>query len=421
MVAGEDGSPVSSPEEWPKGTTGRTARGLMTDRNFGPFFFANLASNSGTWFQNIAAILLIYDLTGSSTLVGLVSALQFGFALVLSVWAGMWADRYDRKRLIISGQSLGLVAALALAYHSARGIGVSLLLGFIALAGIGHAVTSPALQAAITQLVPPADVGQAVALNSVTYNLARAVGPALGAVVYVRFGPTICFAVNATTYLGLIIVLAVIHLRAVRRDSTEDRSLLAGVRHVRRSPTLIGCLVGVGALGFAMDPVNTLTPAMVSLFGREEQLVGLMVGSFGAGAVVSAVFVRRLRAGSRRGQTGMRALILLGGMMGLYSVSPTPGFAFVALFIGGAAFLLGVSDFTAVIHELLDDGIRGRVMALWGMAFLGVRPIAAIVHGGIGDLVGPRLGVAFAVLVAAAAATVVSRTVAVGGMGIATR
>lgn len=421
MAGGDDGSSSAPHDAWPVVTPGRTALGLMADRNFGPFFFANLASNSGTWFQNIAAILLIYDLTGSSTLVGLVSALQFGFALVLSVWAGMWADRYDRKRLIMSGQSLGLIAALALAYLSTRGIGVWQILGFIALAGIGHAVTSPALQASITQLVPPVDVGQAVALNSVTYNLARAVGPALGAIVYVRFGPAISFMVNASTYLSLIVVLALIQLRTVRRDGLEDRSLLAGVRHVRRSPALIGCLVGVGALGFAMDPVNTLTPAMVNLFGREEQLVGFMVGTFGAGAVLAAAFVRRLRASSRRGQTGTRALLLLGGMMGLYSASPTPEVALVALFVGGAAFLLGVSDFTAVMHELLDDSIRGRVMALWGMAFLGVRPIAAIVHGGLGDLLGPRAGVAFAVLVAAAAATIVRRTVAVSGKGAGPR
>jgi MFS family permease len=397
---------------WHEATTGRSTFQLMTDRNFGPFFFANLASNSGTWFQNIAAILLIYDLTGSSTLVGLVSALQFGFALVLSVWAGMWADRHDRKRLIISGQSLGLFAALALMYLSSRGIEVWQILGFIALAGIGHAVTSPALQASITQLVPPADVGQAVALNSVTYNLARAIGPALGAIVYVRFGPVVSFRVNATTYASLIVALTIIRLRTVQRDDAADRSLLAGVRHVLRHRTLIGCLIGVGALGFAMDPVNTLTPAMVSLFGREEQLVGFMVGTFGAGAVVSAVLVRRLRASSGRGQTGMRSLILLGAMMGLYAISPNPEVAFVALFIGGAAFLLGVSDFTALMHELLDDSIRGRVMALWGMAFLGVRPIAAIVHGAIGDLMGPRPGIGFAVVVAASAAVAVQRTVA---------
>ncbi len=415
MSGSEDGVPPTSSDAWPEATAGRSALGLIADRNFGPFFFANLASNSGTWFQNIAAILLIYDLTGSSTLVGLVSALQFGFALVLSVWAGMLADRYDRKRLIIAGQSVGLLAALALMYLSSREIVVGQVLGFIALAGIGHAVTSPALQASITQLVPPADVGQAVALNSVTYNLARAVGPALGAIVYVRFGPVVSFAVNAATYLSLIVVLAVIRLRTVRRDESEDRSVLAGVRYVMRSRALIGCLIGVGALGFAMDPVNTLTPAMVNLFGRGEQLVGLMIGTFGAGAVVSAVFVRRLRASSGRGQTGMRALILLGGMMGLYAASPGPELAFVALFVGGAAFLLGVSDFTALMHELLDDGIRGRVMALWGMAFLGVRPIAAIIHGSIGDLAGPRAGVAFAVLVAASAAAVVQRTVVAQG------
>ena len=414
MASGEDGLSRAPVGPRPKSASGRTAFGLMTDRNFGPFFFANLASNSGTWFQNIAAVLLIYHLTGSSTLVGLVSALQFGFALVLSVWAGMWADHYDRKRLIISGQSLGLFAALALAYLSLRGIAVWQILGLVALAGIGHAVTSPALQASITQLVPPADVGQAVALNSVTYNLARAVGPALGAIVYVRFGPAVSFTVNAFSYLGLIVVLALIHLSAIHRDGTEDRSILAGFRYVRRSPALIGCLVGVGALGFAMDPVNTLTPAMVDLFGREEQLVGYMVGLFGAGAVVAAIFVRRLRSRSTRGQTGTRALIVLGGMMGLYAVSPTPEVAFVALFLGGSAFLLGVSDFTAVMHELLDDGIRGRVMALWGMAFLGVRPIAAIAHGGIGDLLGPRAGITVAVLVALAAATVVRRTVARG-------
>ena len=254
-----NGLPTDTPE-------GRSSRALLVDRSFGPFFFANLASNSGTWFQNIAAILLIHDLTGSSTLVGLVSALQFGFALVLSVWAGMWADRYDRRRLILGGQLLGFAAAVSLTIISIGDVGVPSILFCIALAGIGHAITSPALQAAITQLVPARDVAQAVALNSVTYNLARAIGPALGAVVYVRYGPTASFLVNALTYVVLLSVMAAIRMQPVRKRDDGDRSVLAGIRLVARSPGLLGCLVGVGALGFVMDPVNTLTPAMVSLF-----------------------------------------------------------------------------------------------------------------------------------------------------------
>ena len=138
--------------------------------------------------------------------------------------------------------------------------------------------------------------------------------------------------------------------------------------------------------------------------------MGFLVGLFGAGAVLSAFFVRRLRLRSREGEVGLRSLMALGVMMAVYALSPAPEFAGVALFLGGAAFLLGVSDFTAAMHAQLDDDVRGRVMALWGMAFLGVRPIAALIHGAIGDLAGPRAGIGFAVIVAGGAAIIVRRT-----------
>ena len=380
---------------------------LLLDSAFGPFFVGNLLSNSGTWFQNIAAILLIYDLTGSATLVGLVSAMQFGFTLLLSPLTGVWADRVDRRALMLVGQTLGIVSAISLAVLVGHGLTAGWVLILVAVAGVGHAVTSPAMQASIPALVRGPEVATAVALQSLTFNLARAIGPALGALVYVSYGPAISFSVNAVTYLVLVVVLLFIRFAPRERRKEADRSVLGGLRFVRSSPALIALLIGVGALGFAMDPVNTLSPSMAELFGRGDTFVGFMVATFGAGAVCAVPLVGPLRRGSEAGVVGRGALLVLGAAMAVFAIAWSSAAVLIALFVGGAAFLVGVGDLTAAIHERIDDELRGRVMAIWGMSFLGLRPIAAVVHGRLGDLVGPRVGVAFATVVAVTSALVV--------------
>ncbi len=395
-------APVSPP-------AARSSLALLRDRTYGPFFFGNLVSNCGTWFQNIAAAVVVFDLTGSALLVGVVSVMQFAASLLLSPWAGAVTDRVDRRRLLIAGQVVALLGASALALQTAV-VGVDGLpgpapvLASALVIGVGFAFSVPAMHALVPALVPPADLDQAVALNSVTFNLARAIGPALGAVTLVALGPAAAFGLNAASYLALIVALLTITPRPVARRGRGDGSVREGLRYVRGDRTTLVLLVGVAALGFGTDPVNTLAPPMAAALNGGNTLVGWLVSAFGVGAATTALAVAPLRR--RLGHTTMAVggLVLLAiGMIG-FAASPTAAVAVGALAASGVGFLLAVTSLTTRLQQRVDERMRGRVMALWSVAFLGSRPVAALLDGGVADLVGPRPAVTVAAAVSLLAA-----------------
>jgi len=187
---------------------------VLGDRNFWPYFAGNLASNCGSWFQTLAQSLLIFRLTGSTFLVGAVNFAQFSGAFVLAPWAGSAADRFDRRRLMIVTQvvSVGITAVLAML--SAADLATApVIIGLVLLLGACIAFYVPAMQALVPLLVPTHELAGAVALNSVTFNLARAIGPVVGAVVISQFGITAAFGLNSASYLLLIVGLLMVHPR----------------------------------------------------------------------------------------------------------------------------------------------------------------------------------------------------------------
>ena len=389
----------------------RTSWELVRDRTFGVYFVGNLVSNCGTWLQNIAAAVVVYDLTGSTVLVGAVSMLQFAASLLLSPWAGALSDRVDRRRLLIGGQIIAVTAATTLALWTAA-VGVEGLPGpwpiFAAatLIGIGWAISVPTMQALVPSLVEPEDLDQAIALNSITFNIARAVGPALGAIALVRLGAAATFGLNAATYVVLIITLLLIRPRAIERpaDHRGDGSVREGLRYVRREPALYVLLIGVTALGFGTDPINTLTPAMADVLGGSEELVGWMVSAFGVGAATTAFTVGAVRKRVSLGTMGVYGLaVLAAGLFG-FAASPFVPLTLVSLVVAGAGFLLALTGLTTELQRRVAEPLLGRVMALWAVAFLGSRPVAALLDGTLGDLFGPRTAATVAGLITAAVA-----------------
>jgi MFS family permease len=390
-------APVSSPAAPATGRRGARGPGrLLVDRTFGPYFWGNLTSNFGQWFQNLAAAVVVFQLTRSSLWVGAVAICQFGPSLLLAPWAGALGDRVDRRRAILGGQSIAFLSAAVLAlWVGAVGVeglpGPWPVLGATLGMGLGYALVIPIQQALVPALVPPEDLDEAVALNSVSYNLARAVGPAAAGAALFTFGAAFAFAVNAVTYLPLIAVLMVIRPRPA--GTGGDRSLLAGLRHVladRPSALLLACIL---ALSFTSDPTNTLTPGISNEFGRGETLVGWLAGAFGVGAALAATISGRLR--QRYGQpllAWVGLAVLAGGMAGL-AAAPSPAVALAALAVAGAGFLVALTAMTTLLQRRVPDELRGRVMALWGVAFLGSRPLAAAFDGAVADTLGVRAGV----------------------------
>lgn len=375
-------------------------RAILTDRRFGPYLAGNFISSTGNWFQNVAAGIVVFQMTGSNTLVGLVSVTQFLATMFLSPWSGALADRFDRRKLLILAQLVAAAGALGLAIWVGLA-GVSGLPGvwpvFVAsgIIGLGYALGVAAMNALLPALVEPPQLEGAVALNSAGFTLARTVGPALAGLVVAALGAAWAFSINVLTFLPLVAALVLIRPRTQARPP-GDRSVRAGLKYVRERRAMVYLLTATFAVGWAADPVMTLAPAYAELFGEGEVFVGLQVAIFGAGAAVASVLVARIRRRWSSAATTRLGLTLLAVGLAGYALAPTPALVLAALFLAGGGFLFGATTTNSNLQRRLDESMRGRVMALWSMAFLGSRPVAAMVDGAVADLISPRMGVAVA-------------------------
>lgn len=378
-----------------------TSLRLLADRRFGPYLAGNFTSNIGNWFQNLAAGIVVFQLTGSNTLVGMVSVLQFLATLALSPWSGSLADRFDRRKLLILAQAISASGAIGLAIwvglEGVEGLpGVWPVLAATGVIGLGYALGISAMNALIPALVEPSDLEQAIALNSASFTLARAIGPAVAGLLVAAAGAAWAFGINALTFIPLIVVLFIIRPRRLERTD-GDLSVRAGFAYIRERKSMLWLVLATLTIGWAADPINTLSPAYADLFGLDETFVGLQVAAFGAGAAVATTLVGRVRRRLRSESTTKVGIVILGAGLVGFAVSPVAPFVLAALFVAGVGFLLGVTTTNSNLQRRLDEEMRGRVMALWSMAFLGSRPIAGIIDGSVADLLSPRAGVVAAI------------------------
>ncbi len=384
---------------------------LIGDRNFGPYFLGNAASASGTWFQNLAAALLVYRLTHSAFLLGVLSFSNFIPVLLLAPWSGSAADRFDRRWLLIGSQLFATASSGALAGLAWAGLArVWVVIVFALGLGVASAFTNPVAMAMIGDLVPRDQLASAVALNSMTFNLARAIGPALAAVSVRVLGIPASFAINSASYLLLLVGVAVVRPRPRRRAARGEARLRESLRLVRAQPQLLAFLLIVSAVGFASDPINTEAPAFAHAFGRSDTDAGYIIGAFGLGAVVAAFLLAGRVAGSRRRM--LATLSLLGAGMVAFSVVHWLPLGFVLLGVAGFGYLASNTSATSRLQLGVEEHQRGRIMALWSVAFLGLRPVASILDGALASAFGVRAaGVCLAapVLVGVAALVVLER------------
>jgi MFS family permease len=271
--------------------------------------------------------------------------------------------------------------------------------------GVVSAFSAPASQALISDLVARADLQSAVALNSMTYNLARAVGPALAALSVRKLGIPASFAINAGSYLVLVAGVLVVKPAPQRRASRAETRLRESLRLVRSQPRLMAFLLIVTAVGFASDPVNTEAPAFAHAFGHPDTDAGYLIGAFGAGAVAAAFLLAGRVAGSRRRM--LATLLLLGAGIVGFSVTPWLEVALGFLAVAGVGYLASNTHASSRLQLEVAEHQRGRIMALWSVAFLGLRPIASLADGAIAGAFGVRAaGVVLALPVLAIAGAI---------------
>jgi MFS family permease len=277
--------------------------------------------------------------------------------------------------------------------------------------GLTWAFAVPAIQAMVPDLVPPQLVPSALAMSSLTFNLSRAVGPVLGAVVVAHWGIGVAFGLNALSYLGLIVGLLAVRPRQAPRRAGPGPGWSDSLRLVRHDSALLALLMVVAAISVSQDPVSTLTPGFsAEVFHRADTVTGLLVGAFGAGAALAAATA----AGRARDPVrllGAGCLLMGVGMLG-FALAPTLPFAFVALTVGGFFFMLTNTGATTALTLEVPPEQRGRVMALWSLCFLGTRPPASLADGALASTAGLRpaaVALTVPVLVAGVAMAVLRR------------
>ncbi|HET7690841.1 MAG TPA: MFS transporter [Nocardioidaceae bacterium] len=387
----------------------RTTAGLLRDRAFGPYVASKLVSVIGLWVYNLVAALWAYELTGSTVIVGLVSVAVFGPQLVFAVWSGIAADRGDRLRRIVLGRLIcacasgGLASFVALAQPSDSTAARALLVASLAM-GCGLTIGGPAMQAIVPTMVRSSEVAKAVTIDSIPMLLGLSLGPLLGALIAAVAGPAAAFATAAGAQIVFALVVA--RLRVPRKDLPDldldldmDQGLGGGFRFVRNDRVAALVLIAIATAGFGADPAITLTPAVSQLLRGDDSLVGILASSFGLGAALGALSLVQVRRWLPAPETTALGLLIMGLGALAAALSGLPSLTVGAFFVDGVGMAWVTTSATVILQLRTPDALRGRVMAIWIVAFVGARPLAGVIHGTVAELVSTP-----ASLVAAAAA-----------------
>ncbi len=387
-----------------------TARAALAYRDFRLIWLGLFASNIGTWMQNFTLPAYIEHRTGSAALVGLLVFTQLGPLLLLSIPAGVLADRFPRRPFLVAMQSVQLTFSIVLAALVATQAPLWTLFVASLLIGIGNALNAPAFQASVPLLVDRADLAGAVSLNSVMINASRVLGPALAAVLALGGATTAqLFLVNAGTYLFLIAAIVLVRIPDVRGHHPEEgwRRLLTGINIAKGRAVLGRCLVTMCVFSVVCLTYVGLFPSVARRnFGIDVDSAGykLLYTTWGVGACLGALAVGTVLAYVDRRRLVVDGMLLFAVSLAAFSVVRTPGPAYPVAFVLGLAYFLTATSLITIFQENLADTERALVMPLWFMAFGGSIPIGNLIFGPIIDAIGARwvlgLGAAVAVVLA---------------------
>lgn len=391
----------------------------LAEPNYRRYFAGQAVSLAGTWMQAVAQSWLVLQLTHSGTWLGLVAAAQFVPVLLLAPYGGVLADRIDKRRMLMATQAAFAALALVLGVLTVTGAVALWMVVALALAfGVVSAADNPARQAFASEMVPAEHVRNAVTLNSILVNSARAVGPAIAGVLIGTAGLAVCFLVNTVTYAAVLAALAGMDGAALRRTPPAPRApgqLREGLRYVRRTPGLAVPLVMLLVVGMLAYEFSVVLPVLAHrTFGGGAGVFALVTSAMGAGAVVGGLLT------ANRSSTGVeplsRAALMFGGAIALAALAPTLPLETLAMALVGAASITFLATGNSTLQIESEPRFRGRVMALWSVAFLGSTPLGGPVIGTVADGAGPRQALAVGALACVAAGVLGLTSVARGAV-----
>ena len=363
----------------------------LRHRDYRLYFWGQAVSLVGTWLQQAALVWLAYDLTGLSTWTGLVSMATILPTAFLAPFSGWLADLFAKKRIVQLAQTGMLIqaASLAILVWAGQATPERLVLWSL-FAGLLQAIDLPTRLSFIKELTGPEDLANAVALNSMQFNLARALGPALAAGLLALVGPACCFALNALSYAAVLAVLWAMRARGETMEGTVARGgIWEGVRFALNHPPVGRLLVLVSLVALAGWPVLSLLPQVaVQRLGWHEAGYGTLLSAVGVGAVLSSLLVAR-RGFSASPWVYLRTGIVIAALGELVLAHAPVGWCGMAgAFLLGMGLILFIPTAQGVVQMAAVDGVRGRVMALWTMGMSLATPIGNAVTGPLADRYG---------------------------------
>jgi MFS family permease len=386
----------------------------LRHRNFQLFFSGQLISLIGTWMQNIAQAWLVYRLTGSSLLLGIV-----GFAGQIPIFlfapiGGLAADRWNRHHVVIGTQVASMILAFILAaltlFHVVQ---VWEIVVLAALVGVVNAFDVPARQSFLIEMVVREDLMNAIALNSSMFNGARVIGPAIAGILVARIGEGWCFFANAVSYIAVIIGLLMMKLgplRTASKDSSPFEHIAEGFRFVRRTKPILALVLLIGLVSLVAVPYSVLMPIFADrVLHSGAHGLGILMGATGIGALLGA-----LTLAIRRGVQGLgRVVGFSAGGFGvsliLFAFSRSLWLSVALLVPVGYGVMLQMSSSNTLIQAMVPDELRGRAMAMYTMMFMGMAPVGSLFAGALADKIGAPWTVAIGGLGAIAGAAVFLR------------
>lgn len=378
----------------------RGAFSALRHKRFAIFWSAAALSTTGTWLSNLAVPFVIFEMTNSAVWVGIGAAAQFIPNVLMGPLGGAWADRFDRRRVLLVTQAGGSIAALLLFFVVASGTqNPWLVIIPVALQGLCGGLNLPSWQAIVHDLVPRADMQSAVTLNTMQFNVGRALGPAIAGILIGTLGADPAFLLNSVSFICVLIALVVIgggQTRALARPRISAlRSFGSALVYIRGQRGIAMSIIVSMAVGIFFNPVFNLTVVLAtSVYQSTGWELGVMTAAAGVGALVAGPLV----ASSRRS----RAAVVLGGMAALGVSVLMLGFvenfiaAVAALVVAGAGFLAVIAAVNTAIQLIVTDRMRGSVIAARIMLYTLSMAVGALVMGAIADWLGVRESLMFA-------------------------
>lgn len=387
-----------------------TARAALQHRDFRTIYLGAFASNIGTWMQNVVLGAVAYSTTESALYLAIVYAAQLGPLLLFSVVGGMLADSFDRKRslLILSAQQAAfsiVLAVVTLAETPNRALLVLVVLGI----GIGNALYAPIFSAVVPVLVPRRDLTGAIALNSVQMNASRVIGPVIGSAIYAAVGPSWVFVLNALSFVAVITVIRRVAFPPAPATGSQGLHRLVEGLRIARSDRVVGhCLIAIFTFSFLCLPFIPQLPKIAAdhlAIEPKSGAYGLLYACFGIGAVLGALSIGSIFAGSSMPALTRRAMVGFAVMLVVFGSLRSAAPAYVAITVLGCVYFAVITSLSTTLQQDLDDSVRGKVMALWIMGFGGTVPLGGFAGGAVIEAAGivpmVLLGAVVALLLAA--------------------